>query len=158
MLIHAYTDGASRSNPGKSASGYALFEAGERMLYAKVFFNGIRTNNVAEYIAFIAAMEKIEELYGHDNEVHAFTDSMVMAKQITSEYKTKAPALRTFNLKAKMVARMFNSFTITHVSRRNSRIAAVDYELNKLLDYVENAGTLPGDEYRYDPAARKPRR
>ncbi len=51
-----YTDGASRSNPGHSASGYIVFEDGMEVARNAVYI-GKRTNNYAEYIAVINALK-----------------------------------------------------------------------------------------------------
>ncbi|MDE1823627.1 MAG: reverse transcriptase-like protein, partial [Candidatus Micrarchaeota archaeon] len=67
MLLTIYTDGASRSNPGESASGFQILDENSRQLLEKAFYNGIRTNNEAEYIAIIAALEAAGSLYGFEN-------------------------------------------------------------------------------------------
>ncbi len=134
LLVYIYTDGASRSNPGESASGYAIFDDKHKQLFSYSFHNGIKTNNCAEYIAMVAALIKTGDLYGYDNDIEAFSDSMLMVRQITGEYKTKNNDLRELNMKVRELCRRFRSFGIKNVPRENEYIAAVDADLNRLLD------------------------
>jgi len=67
MDLYIYTDGASRGNPGKSASGYLILDSSNKPLLKEVFYNGRKTNNFAEYMAIIAALEKVAKLYGYEN-------------------------------------------------------------------------------------------
>ena len=138
MRIYIYSDGASRNNPGRSASGYALYDKFQRCLFSHAFYNGIRTNNEAEYLAIIAAMKKADELYGYVNDIVAFTDSELMARQISGQYRTKDSGLRPLNVKARELARGFMSFTIKSVPRENRYISLVDAELNSLLDRLDS--------------------
>ncbi len=139
MLLYIYTDGASRNNPGRSASGYAIFDKSYKELFSEVFYNGIKTNNAAEYIALIAALGKAEELYGSAaSDVSAFSDSVLMVQQVSGVYKTKNQGLKVLNNKAIELAGRFKSFTIKSVPRENAHIAEVDAALNALLDDMES--------------------
>ena len=144
MLINIYTDGASRDNPGESASGYALFDKAGNRLFSNEFYNGIKTNNAAEYLALIAALEKAVELYGPENDVVAFSDSTLVARQVAGSYKTKNSGLKALNRKARELAGRFRSFTIKNVPRENERIAEVDAALNALLDDIESKAASDG--------------
>ena len=55
-----YTDGAARGNPGESASGFSIFDASGKEVASSSFYNGIKTNNFAEYTAIIRALEWCE--------------------------------------------------------------------------------------------------
>lgn len=134
MLIHIYTDGASRNNPGKSASGYMLCDSDGNILLKKSFYNGIKTNNEAEYLAVIAALEGVAEEYGYDNELEIFSDSRLMINQIDGKFKVKHQGLGL--LKKQIVEQLlkFQSFELHNVPRENSFISMVDGELNNLLD------------------------
>lgn len=61
--IIVFTDGASRGNPGPAAAGFVLNDSDGNQLQAKAFFLGYHlTNNVAEYTAFIKALEAAKEM------------------------------------------------------------------------------------------------
>ena len=64
MGIEIYTDGAARGNPGASASGYVIYDPSGRQLAKNTIYNGIKTNNQAEYIAIIAALKEAGRLSG----------------------------------------------------------------------------------------------
>ncbi len=136
MLINVYTDGASRSNPGESASGYAIFDESHKQLLQYAFYNGIKTNNQAEYLALLAALAKVAELYGYDCDVEAFTDSVLMARQMGGSFMTKDKNLRELKVKAQEYSSRFRSFKIKSLPRENAYIAGVDRALNELLDQM----------------------
>jgi len=116
-----------------------LYDKDHALLHSHFFYNGIMTNNCAEYTALIAALAKTIELYGHENDVRVFSDSTLMVKQITGEYKTKDKGLRALNIKARELVAKFASFGIKNVPRENIYVSAVDRELNRLLDEMEMA-------------------
>lgn len=134
MLITIYTDGASRSNPGESASGYQMLGNDGKMLIEKSFYNGIRTNNEAEYLAIIAALEAAGNLYGFQNDIRLFSDSELVVKQVNGTYKVKGDNLKALNLRARALAKRFPSCTLGNVPREDRHIKQVDKRLNLLLD------------------------
>ncbi len=136
-MIHIYTDGASRSNPGESASGYQIFDEKGKLLVKYSFYNGIKTNNEAEYLAIIAALEKAGAEFGYATEVLLSSDSQLVVRQINGEYKVKNIGLKELNRKAADLVRKFKSCRLENISRENEYISQVDAELNILLDRRE---------------------
>ncbi len=134
LTVYIYTDGASRNNPGKSASGYRIFDEKHGLIVKSAFYNGIKTNNEAEYLAIIAALEKAVERFGHDEEVRLFSDSEVAVRQLTGRYRVKEKGLKALNAKAAGLIKGFRSCRLENVSRENMHISAVDRDLNLLLD------------------------
>ena len=55
--LEIYIDGASKGNPGHSGVGIVIYRDGLRIKYLSNYI-GIATNNVAEYTAFIYALEE----------------------------------------------------------------------------------------------------
>ncbi|HEX9007391.1 MAG TPA: RNase H family protein, partial [Bacteroidota bacterium] len=51
MILHAFTDGASRGNPGESGIGIVVRTEGGETVLAESAYIGRTTNNVAEYLA-----------------------------------------------------------------------------------------------------------
>ena len=94
MKISVYTDGASRKNPGESASGYLIRFEKEEIL--ECFYNGKKTNSEAEYIAVILAFKKINSLNIGEKEVFLYSDSEFMINQLKGIYKIRKPELRQF--------------------------------------------------------------
>jgi ribonuclease HI len=120
-----YTDGGSRGNPGPSAAGAVIIQNGTTIATVSEFL-GIQTNNYAEYMALILALEKALQLGVTDVEVRM--DSELIVKQMTGKYKIKHAGLRPLFIKASNLAKKFSSFSIMHVRR----------ELNQEADRLAN--------------------
>jgi len=138
MDLYIYTDGASRGNPGKSASGYLILDSSNKPLLKEVFYNGRKTNNFAEYMAIIAALEKVAKLYGYENNITLTSDSEVAVKQINGLYKVKEKHLKELNKRVIELASKFKSCKFQNAKRENKYIAIVDRELNRFLDKMED--------------------
>jgi ribonuclease HI len=124
------TDGGARGNPGPAAYGYVLEADDGTLLAAHGERIGIATNNVAEYSALIAGLEKALEL-GVD-EVEVVSDSELMVKQMTGVYRVKNEALRELSLEAGRLARRVGSVDYTAVRREHNELA--DKLVNEALD------------------------
>ena len=92
MSVKLFTDGGARGNPGPAAFGYVLEAPDGSVLAAHGEKIGIATNNVAEYSALIAGLEKAIEL--GLSVVEVVSDSQLMVKQMQGEYKVKNEALQ----------------------------------------------------------------
>ena len=91
---------------------------------------GVATNNVAEYSALIAGLEKAVELGVTALEV--VSDSELMVKQMRGEYKVKNEALRGLSLRAAALGRQLGGVTYTAVRREHNELA--DRLVNEALD------------------------
>ena len=81
MRARLSTDGGARGNPGPAAYGYVLETEDGTVLAAHGEKIGIATNNVAEYSALVAGLEKALEL--SVGEVEVISDSELLVKQMT---------------------------------------------------------------------------
>jgi probable phosphoglycerate mutase len=124
------TDGGARGNPGPAAFAYVIEAEDGTVLAAHGETIGVATNNVAEYSALIAGLEKARELGLRDVEV--ISDSELMVKQMRGEYRVKNEALRELSLRAARVARAIGSVTYTAVRREHNELA--DRLVNEALD------------------------
>jgi ribonuclease H / adenosylcobalamin/alpha-ribazole phosphatase len=124
------TDGGARGNPGPAAYGYVLEAQDGSVLAAHGEAIGTATNNVAEYRALIAGLEKAVEL-GVD-ELEVISDSELVVKQMRGEYKVKNEALRELSLDAAALARRLRSVTYKAVRREHNELA--DRLVNEALD------------------------
>jgi ribonuclease HI len=124
------TDGGARGNPGPAAYGYVLEDEEGTVLAAHGERIGIATNNVAEYSALIAGLEKALEL-GVD-EVEVVSDSELMVKQMRGEYRVKNEALQELWARAGRLAREVGSVGYTAVRREHNELA--DKLVNEALD------------------------
>jgi ribonuclease HI len=125
-----WTDGGARGNPGPAAFAYVLEDEQGDVLAAHGEAIGVATNNVAEYSALIAGLDKAVELGVRELEV--ISDSELMVKQMRGEYKVKNEALRELSLRAAQLARKLDRVTYTAVRREQNKLA--DQLVNEALD------------------------
>jgi ribonuclease HI len=125
-----WTDGGARGNPGPAAFAYVLEAEGGSPLAAHGEAIGVATNNVAEYSALVAGLEKAVELGVRDLEV--VSDSELMVKQMRGEYKVKNEALRELSVRAGRLARELGTVRYTAVRREHNTLA--DRLVNEALD------------------------
>ena len=130
MKARLSTDGGARGNPGPAAYGYVLEAEDGQLLAAHGEAIGTATNNVAEYRALIAGLEKAVEL-GVD-ELEVISDSELLVKQMRGEYKVKNEALRELSDEARELADQLGSVTYTAVRREHNELA--DRLVNEALD------------------------
>ena len=130
MRAKLWTDGGARGNPGPAAYAYVLEDEEGNALAAHGEAIGVATNNVAEYSALLAGLEKAAELGVHELEV--ISDSELMVKQMRGEYKVKNEALRALSLEAARLARTIGSVRYTAVRRQHNKLA--DRLVNEALD------------------------
>jgi ribonuclease H / adenosylcobalamin/alpha-ribazole phosphatase len=124
------TDGGARGNPGPAAYGYVLETEDGTVLAAHGEAIGPATNNVAEYRALVAGLQKALEL-GID-ELDVVSDSQLLVRQMTGEYKVKNEALRRLSLEAAALARRLNRVAYRSVPREHNELA--DRLVNEALD------------------------
>jgi ribonuclease HI len=125
-----FTDGGSRGNPGPAAYAFVLETEDGTVLDAVGEAIGVATNNVAEYAALVAGLERAVEL-GID-ELEVVSDSELLVKQMRGEYRVKNPGLRELWSKAARVAGEIRTVTYTAVRREHNELA--DGLVNEALD------------------------
>jgi ribonuclease HI len=125
-----FTDGGSRGNPGPAAYGFVLEAEDGTVLDARGEAIGVATNNVAEYSALIAGLERAR-LLGL-TEIEVVSDSELLVKQMRGEYKVKNAALRELSLEAARLAREIGTVSYTAVRREHNELA--DRLVNDALD------------------------
>jgi len=128
-----FTDGGARGNPGPAAYGFVLEAEDGTVLAAEGAAIGVATNNVAEYRALIAGLERAVELAVPELEV--VSDSELLVKQMTGEYRVKNEALRELSLEAARLARQLGKVSYTAVRREHNELA--DRLVNEALDAAE---------------------
>ncbi len=130
MKAKLSTDGGARGNPGPAAYGYVLEAEDGTVLDARGETIGVATNNVAEYRALIAGLEKAVDL-GID-ELEVVSDSELLVKQMQGEYRVKNEALRELNDEANFLERKLGRVRYKAVRREHNELA--DKLVNEALD------------------------
>ncbi|MCL4371829.1 ribonuclease HI family protein [Candidatus Marsarchaeota archaeon] len=142
--IVIYTDGAARGNPGISASGFIVTSGEGKVLAKRSFYNGIKTNNYAEYTAVIKALEWCRNhIPQHeDKRIMLVSDSELVIRQLNGEYKIKSEEMRMLNKTVAALRRHFAKVDFVNRRRSDKGISSVDRALNALLDNVETKKEL----------------
>ena len=130
MKAKLFTDGGSRGNPGPAAYGFVLEAEDGTVLDARGEAIGVATNNVAEYSALVAGLERAVE--AGVGELEVVSDSELLVKQMRGEYRVKNKALQDLFLDASRVARKIDRVTYTAVRREHNELA--DSLVNEALD------------------------
>ena len=112
-------DGASFGNPGPSGAGIVL-RVGDQVVVERSEDTGYGTNNQAEYRALL---EGLSEAIQHGiRKIVVRSDSQLLVRQMTGEYKLKASGLRGLKAEADALRDRFDAVRFEYVPReRNAR-------------------------------------
>ncbi len=124
-----FCDGASRGNPGPASYGFVLLD-GDKVVWEEGGVLGIQTNNVAEYTGLIRGLEKCLLLGG--TQLTVKTDSQLMVRQISGQYKMKSPHLQPLLKRVKELLRELEQVEVLHIPREENKLA--DALANEALD------------------------
>lgn len=129
-LLELHIDGASRGNPGEAGFGVFVTDAQGTEVASLYGYLGRATNNVAEYQALVQALR-----YAHTRgatRVRVFSDSELVVRQLSGEYKVKHPDMKALHSEASSLLRGFREAEIAHVPRERNKEA--DRLANRALD------------------------
>lgn len=132
MLV-AYSDGASRGNPGPASYGFVVYVGtdssggGETLVErcrgaARI---GMASNNVAEYHGAIEAVRAARRL-ANETGIRDFvlrTDSQLLVRQAMGTYAVRAPHLMTLRSVLLREASALTTVRFVHVAREHNTIA-----------------------------------
>ncbi|MEA3400835.1 MAG: DUF3830 family protein [Armatimonadota bacterium] len=116
-----FSDGASLGNPGPAGAGFVLTAPDGRLLAEGSVPLEPTTVNVAEYRALIAGLH--EACRQGVTRLQARMDSLLLVKQLTGEYRVKAPHLRPLYQWAGKLINKLDSFSVAHVPREENQRA-----------------------------------
>jgi len=87
-----YTDGACAGNPGRMGIGYVIYQnPGQKLIATCTYSPGTGTNNQAEYLAVINALDYLTGF--EPQSVLIMADSQLVIYQLTGVYAIKSPAM-----------------------------------------------------------------
>ncbi len=117
----AFTDGASRGNPGEAACAVVLYDEKNEELLRRSKRLGKTTNNVAEYEAVLMALE-LAGLLGARS-VDLRLDSELVVRQLNGEYKVRHPGLKPLFERACKGMGAFEHVSVMYVPRAENALA-----------------------------------
>jgi ribonuclease HI len=137
MKYIVHTDGAARGNPGPAAIGVVVSDETGRVIYEASRCLGVQTNNEAEYMALIAALEYLKE--ARAKEADFFLDSELVVRQLEGRYRVKEPRLQSLYGRVTMLLNAVPKHSFRHVPRKEN--ARADELANEALDAQEGPQT-----------------
>ena len=114
-------DGGARGNPGPAGFGVVVMTPAGQVLAELAEPIGPATNNVAEYRAVIAGLERARDLGASRVEVRS--DSQLVVRQLTGVWQVKTDALQPLWAQAHDLAEGFDQVRFTQVPREENRRA-----------------------------------
>ena len=126
MILKVYTDGGSKGNPGPSAIGGVGYFNGKRIFEFKKSI-GSATNNDAEYLALIEALEEILSRLNRDRnikQIKFFSDSRLMVNQVNGLFKVKNGKIKEYILKIRSLEQEINLLITYHLIPREQNVEA----------------------------------
>ncbi len=130
MRIRVFTDGGARGNPGVAGYGVYIEDENEKVLFEEAKFLGVKTNNEAEYLGLIGALDWINN-NAKEAEIEVNSDSQLLVRQMQGKYKVKAENLKKLWLIAQNLCN--NKKIIFKEIRREYNFRA-DSLANKAMD------------------------
>lgn len=123
-----YVDGSSDPQSGSAGIGGVLFQSGKDGNRGKELLTfsdniGKATNNEAEYRALISGLEHARDV--STGPLSIFSDSELLVKQLSLEYKIKSERLIKLYSKSKKLLDRFQSWEIHHVARGDNKKADI---------------------------------
>lgn len=101
MVIHIYTDGGARGNPGPAACAFVATDENGQLIHQQGFYLGVATNNQAEYQAVIESLKWLAIMNHEPITVNFYLDSQLVVNQLNGNYKIKNALLEKLNSQIK---------------------------------------------------------
>ncbi len=137
--ITIYTDGASRGNPGQAGAGVSV--SGLESETELSVYLGQKTNNEAEYIAFLLAVKLLLRLQANKPQNSRLNncqlvfklDSMLVVNQLNKDWKIKEKRMQKLADKIQELLKKLDlPYQIKHIDRDNNQRA--DWLANQAID------------------------
>jgi ribonuclease HI len=133
-MITIHCDGACKKNPGESAIGVHITHNNKTLIQLHEHI-GHATNNIAEYISVLRAIEELKkiQLFNESIPLTLTMDSELVIKQLRGEYQIKQPQLKTLN--SQILSQIKdNNIQITYQWVKRDENAKADELANKAIE------------------------
>jgi ribonuclease HI len=147
LLIEVYFDGLCQPiNPGGISCYAFVVKSGGRTIYtdygvAGEPFSEDSTNNVAEYMALVKALQWLLENNLGSSKVEVKSDSKLIVNQLTGDYKVKARRIVSLYKQVLLLKSKFQDIQIKWVPREKNR------EADTLTNKAYNKALQENPEY-----------
>ncbi len=116
--LEIFVDGASKGNPGHAGVGAVICQDGKQVSSLSSYI-GTATNNVAEYTALLYALQEAMALKARCLVIN--TDSELMYRQLTHQYKVKHPVIAGLYQQVMRLRHAFEEVDIRHIPRTQNQ-------------------------------------
>lgn len=130
MVYTLFSDGGARGNPGPAGIGVVIFDDQKRIVAQVSEYIGVTTNNIAEYHAVYAGLQKAKEL--GVAEINCKLDSELVVNQLNQKYRVKNVDLGPWFVKIWNLRQDFKNVSFEHVPREQNKMA--DALVNQAID------------------------
>lgn len=113
-----YIDGASNGNPGASGVGIVMCDRDNKEVRCYKRYIGSATNNEAEYIALIIALQEAVKAMVKD--VLVYSDSELLVRQVQGIYKVRDDKLKQLYVLFDNLRGYFKNFSIEYIEREKN--------------------------------------
>lgn len=135
----AYVDGASRGNPGPASYAVIIQSPDGKKVFQLGKYLGRATNNVAEYLGLITALDYAAS-HGI-RRLRVLSDSELLVRQMHGQYKVKSASLKPLHERARKLVAGLEFFAMEHVRREFN--AEADALCNEALDQTGSRAAGP---------------
>ena len=116
-----FVDGASQGNPGHAGIGVVVYDDDGRCIKRISKYIGKASNNVAEYSAINLALSEAFILKAAAITIK--TDSELVARQLSGQYKVKSDNLKPLYIQARHLIDALDEVKIVHIKRHLNKEA-----------------------------------
>jgi len=117
-MITVFTDGASLGNPGPAGIGAVFIDDTGQIVARLSKYLGETTNNIAEYLALVYAL--LEAQRRGIRQLAVKTDSELMVRQLSGEYKVRDGMLKLFYDLVMALRASFEACSVEHIRREGN--------------------------------------
>lgn len=140
-ILNIYTDGGARGNPGPAGIGVVFQNDRGEVIYTHKEYIGEATNNQAEYLAIIKAIELVlkskwflENNRKESSKIVCKLDSQLVVEQICGNYKVKNSGISELISQLKNLLNQIEiHIEFIHIKRERNKLA--DKLVNKAIDF-----------------------
>lgn len=119
-------DGGSRGNPGPAYGSYRIRRSGDEPRKPVRLNLGRKTNNEAEYLTLIQALEDLLVEFNRESidpatvQLKVYGDSQLVIRQLRGEWKAKEPRMRSLRDRVLKLTARFGALDYHHQARWRS--------------------------------------
>ena len=120
MNINIYFDGGCKPNPGRGYGSYQVISEKLNHLALRQDFGPKLTNNMAEYLALIAALKWLRHFTDKTETLIIYTDSTLLMHQLRGRYRVKVVHIKELWQECIQLLLPYHRYEIRWHDRKNN--------------------------------------